>query len=291
MGQLMKSLGNGDFEDFSAWPPELQTPKNASDWFDVKLALLDDPEQEQVEAYYDLIPEALRTPELNIRLVKTSPLSIARITPTSESEYCRLVCEAGNADPKSLNLIAPQYQTERTLMMVLSRAQHTIHKLLKHCPWVERELTPALIDLSAETGISVLMAVDESKISDKALDFLITNNLHNFYKVRQEGKLHLLTKGIAQGYWPRGRLSGLISKPTCLPAGVRMLLGASSEDTETLYLAYVKTFPIGKVVRLLKGPQGRQYLIDAYTTEELSPHLKQMDNALKSVVLGRAMGL
>lgn len=293
IGGLMNSIIDGEYVKFSSYPPEHQTPESASVWFDVKMALLDDPEQETVEAYYDEIPEALRSQKLNLRLIKSSPFSLARFSPTpmTEREYCQLVCEAAIQDSKSLNLVAPEYQTERTVMMVLSKAPHTIHRLLKNCGWVKRELTPALIDLSAQTGVSVLLAVDESQISNKALDYLLTNHLDSHYQVRKAGKLHLLSKGIELGYWPRAKFSGPISKPTCLPAGVRMLLCATSENTEALYLAYVKNFPVGKVVRLLKGPIGRKFLLEAYTTDELSPHIKQMDSSLKGQVLGRAMGL
>jgi hypothetical protein len=289
--ELIRDITDGKLDGFSSLAPHDQTPEGATAWFDVKMALLDDSDLETIEAYYDEIPEALRSHALSLRLVKNSPYSIARIAPTTEREYCALICTAADVDPKSLNLVAPEYQTERTLHLVLSKAYFTINMAFKNCEWVRRELSPSLIDLSAETNVGVLLAVDESQISNKALDLLVTNHLDKHSQVRRAGKLHLLTKGIALGYWPRAKLSGKVNKPSCLPAAVRMLLCATCEDTEALYLACVRTYPVGKAVRHLKGPQGRKFLLEAYTVDELSPHIKQMDSALKGALLGSAMGL
>jgi hypothetical protein len=289
--ELIRDITNGKIDGFSDLAPHDQTTEGAQAWFDVKMAFLNDSDQETIEAYYDEIPQALRSHAVHLRLVKNSPLSIARITPTTELEYCALISAAVTTDPASINLVDPAYQTERTLQLVLPKSSFTLNYVFQKSDWVRRELTPALVDLSAQTGVNVLLAVDESLISNNALDYLLSNHLDKHAQVRRAGKLHLLSKGIEQGYWPRGRLNGKVSKPTCLPAAVRMLLCATCEDTEALYLACVKTYPVGKVVRHLKGPLGRKFLLEAYTTDELSPHLKQMDSSLKGVLLGSALGL
>lgn len=86
-------------------------------------------------------------------------------------------------------------------------------------------------------------------------------------------------------------VTGAMPRPQGLANGLRHLLSARSEDEEALYMAFMMTYPIEKVLKVLSGPRGTRFLMEMYTPEQLRPHLREASVHVKGRVLESDLGM
>lgn len=282
-----------DMGDFDTLGAEFQTAECARYWLDCKLGMSSNSPKRGAE-YFRQIPDQLRTYAVCETLVSRYPLNLGLVDHQLE-RYSSLVIIALRRESTSqvLGLVHPNYQTTTMIHQLLadrSSAQST--KAILECDWSRESMTPELITFACTQTVDYALKADKIVLSDDALAALATHQINGYNKIRDAGRFDLLVKPLSQGYWPKSnRVTGSLEKPAGLANSFRLLLSARSEDEEALYMAYMMTYPIEKVMKVLSGPRGGRFLMEMYTSDELRPYLKEASLLVRGKVLEAELGM
>jgi hypothetical protein len=145
-------------------------------------------------------------------------------------------------------------------------------------------------------------------VTDEQVSRALVDSTYEIHALQAMDKLHLLTQAINNGYWPSLKDNTFrITMPSKFrdqkPSLAEAIVERSRDFTDDEYssdfhsdclrlffTAYIKTFPISKVVANATTPAHIRMLGDIYNSTELKPYLSQFPE-LKSVLLESAMGL
>lgn len=290
---IQQRLIMSEIGDFSTLDPKEQTQERARYWLDVKLGMLSG-SSGRAAKYFLQIPTHLRTYAVNDVLVRRYPINLVLVDHQVEG-YSSLIITAlrGSPSPAILDLVHPECRSQEMIKrLIAERKSSQLMKILIDCEWVMENMTPELIEFACTQSFEFALNADRLILTDSALAALATHQINGYNKIRDEGRFDLLVKPISQGYWPKSNLvTGDLSKPQGLANGFRFLLSAQSEDEEALYMAYMMTFPIEKVVKVLSGPRGGRFLLEMYTAEQLKPYLKEMSMLVRGKILESELGM
>lgn len=282
-----------DMGDFDTIEAQHQTPECARYWLDCKLGMMRGGKERAAE-YFMQVPAHLRTYALYDVLVTRYPLNLSLVDPKIEG-YSSLVMTAMRRDPSLavLELVHYEHRTAELIKKLLTeRKSSWISRAVIGCGWAMDNMTPELIEFACTQSFEFALNADKLILTDSALAALATHQINGYNKIRDEGRFDLLVKPISQGYWPNSNLvTGRLPKPQGLANGFRFLLSARSEDEEALYMAYMMTFPIEKVMKVLSGPRGGRFLLEMYTAEQLKPYLKEMSMLVRGKILEAELGM
>ena len=279
--------------DFNTIEPEQQTPEVARYWLDCKLGMLSGGSEHAAE-YFMQIPNHLRTYALYDVLVRRYPLNLGLVDHQIE-RYSSLVMTAMRKDPSQrvLQLVHDEYRTPELIKMLFTESRYSpISRAVIDCDWAMGNMTPELIAFACTQSFEFALKADRSLLTDSALAALAIHQINGYNKIRSERRFDLLVQPLSQGHWPKSNLvTGAMPRPQGLSNGFRHLLSARSEDEEALYMAFMMTYPIEKVLKVLNGPRGTRFLMEMYTPEQLRPHLREASVLVKGRVLESDLGM
>lgn len=264
-----------------------QEQKTVDKWFSVKMAMSTGSYAAAV--YFIQVPEHLRSLRICKEFVSKAPRDIGKIDPALIG-YPNVVLIAINNDESALNLIHPSHKTADMVkrLIVLEKGLSAIMKT----DWAKSLLTPEQVEASCRQNPKVALEVSPDLLTDKALADLAIYNINIYNPIRIARRMDLLVRPLSQGHWPhRNLVTSSLEKPTGLVNGVRHLLKAITEDHRALYMAYLMTHPIDKVVRAMKGGKASAYLLEMYSIDELKPHLKSMSLTQRGKILENDLGM
>lgn len=287
---FVEKLNRDELGDFSGLKPEDQTQQGAHGWFYVKLAMLVGSPDRATEYFYQ-IPVELRDEKICTLYVQHAPLEIKHVS-EKHPAYKQVVLAALKRNEASLYFIHADFHTEAMLQFLMLQANTYIPRIVRSCDWARRVLTPELVEMACGLNGELALALHADQLTDKALANVATLQINCFNRIRDAGRLDLLTRPLAQGHWPHSnRVTGELRKPSGLANGVRLLFEARSEDEEALYMAYITTHPIENIVKVLGGQSGRLFLMEMFSTDKLRPYVSSMDRSLRGVFLESELGL
>lgn len=263
---------------------DAQTQHITDEWFVTKCHYFSE-SPHLVSHSFKQIPSERLSLRIYEAYVTTAPLQLADID-HKLPQYRSLVKKAVERDPSALKLVHPDYQNEGMLRLLIEwRVKNLVAEAIA-TPWARRCLTPALVEDTCMRYPHYALHFEPEQLTDLALSNLLEYGSRHFSEIRDANRLDLLIRPITQGHWPRRS-----QKPQGLANAARLLFAARTSDEKALYIAYLMTHPIDRVVKTLRGGRGVYFLMDMYTHDEIRPHLSRCSALVKGKVLELDLGM
>jgi hypothetical protein len=131
--------------------------------------------------------------------------------------------------------------------------------------------TQAMIDSAVIKDFRYLPYFPKEQIRKECLERLITGGEHSAADLEKYGLLDLMSDLMRGGYWPYG-----MNKPSSLVEAIDLLRQnhPSAENLEVYYRAFIRSQPMETVLPLMTSPDLQSLMLQVYSTEELTPHLR-----------------
>lgn len=274
---------------FSEFPDDFRTPETARKWLLHKI----DRGNESLEACYEEIPSALRTFDVMLCAAKNGRINVLKgLDPLKTTGYVILAEAVTRRNYKSITSVHPDY-----LSQVLPEYCWThisdVHKIAKEFDWFRGALERDVFD---KCCMNIDFALDSpiEQVSDEILEEMMVKNYSSYEVLRSRRLFGLMADRISiNGDWPEevSDLAFAGVKPKSLEEGVNWITHCTpGKDHETLYMAYVMTYPIEQVVPAMRGKRLKKLLLEMYSPKELKPFMKA-DRELSGLLLEESMGL
>jgi hypothetical protein len=280
------SDGSLKAQHFADIPFEFQTHEIANEWFLQKQHKNTEP----LADCFRQIPQHLRSIEL-VRWAADDGINAIEGLDAQHPEYQELaqICVLKNYQ----HIVSVHPDVRQALLPVFCAIHITkIHQVDKEFEWFRSALTPECLRICTQ-NIDFFLDTPEEQITTDISQYTMTQNFCVWlaYGLRKRGKIHLLAERIAAGDWPKDNYVKNIEKPISLLNGrYKLTASESGKEHETLYMAYLMSYPMDEVVPLMKGRRLQKLLFEMYSTEALAPYLKK-SRELRGILLEDSLGL
>jgi hypothetical protein len=281
--------GSLNIRRFCEFPEEQRTPENAKLWLLHKISR----DSEPLNACYQEIPLELRSFGVMMAAAKNGLINILDGLDANQTPGYVMLAEAvTRRNYKSITSVHPDY-----LCQVLPEYCWThisdVHKIAKEFDWFRGALERDVFD---KCCMNIDFALDSpiEQVSDEILEEMMVKNYSSYEVLRSRRLFGLMADRISiNGDWPEevSDLAFAGVKPKSLEDGVNWIAHCTpGKDHETLYMAYVMTYPIEQVVPAMRGKRLKKLLLEMYSPKELKPFLKA-DRELSGLMLEDGLGL
>jgi hypothetical protein len=242
-----------------------------------------------IERHYAQVPQALRSSAF-LKFAAFNGCNVLKDTSPAQTEcYRELVHLCLMNDCQALRDVHPKFRTVQTLKVLKTRFNALdFLPLIQDIEWVGPAMSDELVSELCDDDFSFVLQAPASLLRKDLVDYVDLRRPKVITSLRINGRLDLLAAKLAKEGWPKNYD---LTRPASLEDVVARLPGCTPRYyPETLYLAFVMTYPIDQVVPAMNTVHLKKLLLEMYSIDELRPHMKQ-DNGLKAVLLDDALGL
>lgn len=277
-------------DEFSDLGEDVNSQPTIDAWFATKCNYSSG-DLEYIKNCFDQIPFDRRSLKVCETYASAAPLQIIDIDPSVQG-YKRIVVKAVTSDPDALALVHEDHHSEELLKLLISHSVKKLMHAINGTPWARSLMTPSVVEYACRMNPRYVLSMEPEMLTDAALANVVTYGINHFNSIREAGRLELLARPLSQKHWPHGNLvTNCMDRPQGLAHAARLYMSASSEDAEALYIAYMMTHPVEKVLKVLSGGRGAKLLLEMYTSDELKGHLKSSSPSLKGKILEIELGM
>jgi hypothetical protein len=237
------------------------------------------------------IPQHLISDDIRRSAVKLGVRALMFINPDDTEIYMELVLMATAISSFGYIMIHESFQTLETLEAIIDHDPKHMSMNWKGHQWMKPFLTQAMIDRVATTNYPFAMSVGIRNVAWSSVKEMLVKNPDFYEDLTESGGGDLIVKMIQEGGWP-AKIDGETNfKPKGLTLLAGMLMDAEEDSAKRyLYRAYLQTFPIDKVFKVMSAPDRRKLLMEIYPPEALIGLAKD-DRNFRGALLEDALGL
>jgi hypothetical protein len=244
------------------------------------------------------VPKHLVNDEVRRVAVSLGADALECIHPEDTDIYLELVLKATADSSFGYKFIHESFKTTEILELIIDNCHRHLDLLSwPYQEWVRPLMTQDMIDRVAATNYRFAVGIGLQNISWSAMKELLINRSDSYEDVVSHGGAHLLVRMIQEGGWP-AQINGQRSyRPRGLFELANLITQYKDEsglgDQYLLYCAYLKTFPINSVIKVMNAPERRDILMSLYPHDDLLAHAKTTNNsrALRGMLVEDALGL
>jgi hypothetical protein len=288
---LLKSLESqenlGQFMSFKSIPENLWDFDVALKWLETSVAFRWNGSDLALEA----IPKHLINDDIRRAAVRLGVRALLHIHPDDTDIYLELVLQATAASSFGYIMIHESFQTAETLAAIIDHNPRYISMEWNGHQWMKPFLTQAMIDRVGAISYPFAMSVGIRNVAWSSVKEMLVNNPERYPDLTRCGGADLIVKMIQEGGWP-AKIDGEFNfKPKGLVLLAGLLMKTEEDSAKRyLYRAYLQTFPIDKVFKVMSAPDRRKLLMEIYPPEALVGLAKD-DRNFRGALLEDALGL
>jgi hypothetical protein len=191
--------------------------------------------------------------------------------------------------------VDPRFRDDQMFVHVQQTWPEHMFVIARTCDWLIGAVSDELLDRSARSDPLFALIAPHERLSEPLHRYVtlsdLTNRMWAFHILRENGHLPMLAAKVSEGEWFETKFTTM-KKPDSLEDAVVELDRLKSLDggLEVIFMVYIMTYPIDKVVPAMKGIRLKKLLLEMYSAEALAPFLKT-DVELKGAMLESAIGL
>lgn len=264
---LIGHIRDGEHYRFTDLPQEYLDKELIMEWLDSSSGDLSEVPKHLVDD--DVRRHAFRRPHEEMQ-EHQYPLKAISISDTPRYEELALL--ALEKSEWNMEYVDPALHGEAFFLKALdANPQSMLYFLSSWNSKMKIEWTEAMIDSAASKSLDYLGFFDESQVKVESLKRLILGGGYSAIQLANAGLLDVIGEMMGEGYWPEK-----VKKPSSLNDAFYFLQDAqeSSQRLEIYYTAYVRHYPMETILPLMSTPDLQKLMLDIYTSEELTPHLR-----------------
>jgi hypothetical protein len=285
--QVYDLIRAGSVEQFSDIPEQHQFGAVAKEWFNKMYSL----NPGRGEAYYAQIPKNCRD-DAFMQFARYFVNVLKDTAPHECLDYVKTVRDVILTNYPALNDVHPDFRNP-VLDMVHESYPEKLHVVLKGVEWVDEVMSDDRFEKFCSSDLKYALEAPPHLHKKDISQYLDLRFPWIARRCRDYGRLDLLASRFAAGDWITANIFSDIppKKPSSFNETLDQIKQADSGGIdESVYMAFLMTFPIDQVVAAMTGIRLKKLLIEMYSKEALRPYLSD-DNQLKGALLEDAIGL
>jgi hypothetical protein len=225
-------------------------------------------------------------------VIARSPFLISSLAPSDCDDYEKLLLLALEQDDSFSIEIHESCRSYDFLKKVASINPSLIFS--KSFVWANERMTEDLCRRLINISPRYLIDCRQDMLSEYAINQVLVNNTHIYFELELNNRLHMLSNMIKSGIAPVENNRLKYKAPKKISCCAKLLMNSVCVHQAAYYKAWLKTYPISDVVKVMAISKARMDVLFAlYDAEELRPFLMEQQNnsRFKTGFLESSLGL